>query len=124
MTLTPFTIYMIMQADTIISACQTVAIIGLAASGLAAMLLPILCEVVQENREILKSFPKKTIAAVFMVCALGYILIPSTKTLAAMIVVPAIANSQAVQKDFPELYDLAVNKLKEQLAPSKEVEKK
>ena len=47
---------------------------------------------------------------------------PSTRTLAAMYIVPAIANSKAIQKDFPELYDLAIGKLKEQLAPA--VEKK
>lgn len=41
--------------------------------------------------------------------------IPSSKTIAMMVVIPAITNSEAVQKDLPEIYDLAVKSLKESL---------
>lgn len=46
---------------------------------------------------------------------LGSIFTPSTKEMAAIIIVPKIANSTAVQKDVPELYDLGVEWLKEKL---------
>ncbi len=43
------------------------------------------------------------------------IFIPSSKTFAAMIVVPLIIESKMVQKDMPELYNAAVERLKESL---------
>jgi len=64
-----------------------------------------------------------TAGSFFVVGALAATLMPSTKTLCAMFVVPAIVNSQAVQKDFPELYALAVEKLKSQLTPELEKSK-
>lgn len=58
--------------------------------------------------------------ALVMTVVLGFL--PDTKTLCIAYVVPTLANSQAIQKDFPELYDLAISKLKEQLGAP--VEKK
>ena len=46
---------------------------------------------------------------------LGSIFTPSTKEMAAIIIVPKIANSTAVQKDVPELYNLGVEWLKDKL---------
>jgi len=59
--------------------------------------------------------------AVVMTVILG--VLPSTSTLCAAYVIPAVANSQAVQKDFPELYDLAISRLKDQLKPVTEAAK-
>ncbi len=42
-------------------------------------------------------------------------LTPSSTTFAAMVIIPEIIESKAIQKDLPELYDAAVNKLKEEL---------
>ena len=42
--------------------------------------------------------------------------IPSSKTFAAMVVLPKIARSEAVQKDIPELYNAAIEKLKSELS--------
>jgi hypothetical protein len=44
-------------------------------------------------------------------------LIPSSKTIAIMVVLPAIVNSEPIQQDLPELYRIAVDALKEQLQP-------
>ena len=50
-----------------------------------------------------------------VISTLGAILTPSTKQMAAIIVVPKIVNSTAVQKDIPELYSLGVEWLKDKL---------
>lgn len=47
--------------------------------------------------------------------ALISLFLPSSKTYAAMVIVPAIAQSDAIQKDLPEVYKAAVEKLKESL---------
>lgn len=44
---------------------------------------------------------------------------PDTKTLATMYLAPAIVNSEAIQKDVPEIYNLAVEKLKETMSSPK-----
>lgn len=46
-------------------------------------------------------------------------LTPNTKTLAAMYVVPSIVNSKAIQQDVPEIYNLAIEKLKETINTKK-----
>ena len=43
------------------------------------------------------------------------VLVPSSKTIAAMVVIPAIAQSDAIKRDLPEIYSAAVSKLKEEL---------
>lgn len=51
--------------------------------------------------------------------AVSAVMLPSSSTFAAMVVVPKIAQSEAIQKDLPELYSAAVEKLKKELTPSK-----
>ena len=41
--------------------------------------------------------------------------IPSSKVLVTMIILPEIANSEVIKKDLPEIYNLAVEKLKTEL---------
>lgn len=116
MTINPFTVYLIMQADRAVYTCQAILIGFIILVVIAICGSPILMEddIVEA---ILKRIPKKTLVFLFTFALTGWTLIPSTKALCAMVVVPAIVNSQAVQKDFPELYDLAMSKLKEQLKP-------
>lgn len=42
-------------------------------------------------------------------------LMPSSKTIAVMVVAPAIINSEPIQKDLPEIYQLAKDALKSTL---------
>lgn len=44
-----------------------------------------------------------------------YIAVPSSKTIACMYVIPEITNSKAIQKDLPEIYDMAISALKENI---------
>lgn len=46
-------------------------------------------------------------------------LTPSSKAIAVMVIAPAIINSEPIQKDSPEIYQMAKDALKETLAPKK-----
>jgi multisubunit Na+/H+ antiporter MnhG subunit len=63
--------------------------------------------------ELHRAIKYSVIALIISTC--GAILTPSTKQMAAIIVVPTIVNSTAVQKDVPELYNLGVEWLKDKL---------
>jgi len=58
-------------------------------------------------------------ASVFVVAVLLAVFAPSKQTFAAMYVLPALAKSEAVQKDLPEVYGMAVDFVKKQLTNSK-----
>lgn len=50
-----------------------------------------------------------------ILCVFIYVLIPSSKTIACMYVIPQIASSKVIQQDLPEIYDMAVSALKENI---------
>lgn len=58
----------------------------------------------------------KLLGALTFISFASAILIPSSKTIALMYVLPEIANSKVMQQDVPELYDMAVKALKDQLS--------
>lgn len=43
-------------------------------------------------------------------------LVPTSKTVAMMVIIPEIAHSKVVQQDLPDIYNAAVKALKDQLA--------
>ena len=57
----------------------------------------------------------KRCVAVGVVCVATFLLVPRSSTVALMWVVPRIVNSEAVKRDLPELYDLAVEALRGEL---------
>jgi hypothetical protein len=62
--------------------------------------------------------PKWIMIPLFIVCGLVNFLLPSSKTIAMMAVIPAVADSRVVQQDIPELYTIAIEALKAQLKPA------
>ena len=112
MSITPLTVYLVMQADVFLGALIGLGIVLTVLALIVASGKLILDE---EDAKRLAEYPTKTGAAFAFVCFFLYAVIPSTKTLAAMLIVPAIANSEVIQKDMPELYNLAVEKLKDTL---------
>lgn len=143
--MTPFTIYLWQQADSLdnpfiifgvistIAAVVTFAVqkaleVSLKDSleGCSAYDSPHFKERFDKTHEMLSSAKKKwkqfTTFAVF--CWLLVALIPSSKTIAMMVAIPAIANSEPIQKDLPELYQLAKDALKEQIVSGKKTETK
>ena len=63
----------------------------------------------------------KKVIVIAAVSLLGLVFTPSTKQMAAIMIVPKIANSEKVQTIGNKVYDLAVEWMKE-LAPNKESE--
>lgn len=61
---------------------------------------------------------RKTACIIGMSCLVLHALIPNSKNLALIYVLPRIAESQAIQKDLPELYNLALSNLKNKLTNS------
>ncbi len=58
---------------------------------------------------------------IFGIFSIGVrLLVPNSKTIATMVVLPAIVNSQPIQKDLPEIYDIAIKALKEKLGAEEE----
>jgi len=111
--ITPFNIYLIMQADKISSALFTIA--GVA---IFAVILAFICHNINEdcygNKDKKNPITKSIITGIIATFLIATA-IPNTKTLCAMYALPAIVNSKAVQTDFPELYDIALQATKAKL---------
>lgn len=66
----------------------------------------------------------KPVAALTVLLATVATLLPSSKTAAAMVIVPAIANNETIRKESGELYDLAKQALRDSVTDkAKEVTK-
>lgn len=65
------------------------------------------------------SVAKKT-APIGLVVALLAAFIPSTKTAAMMLVIPAVANNEAIQREAGDLYGIAKDALRELAMPKNE----
>lgn len=106
--ISPWEIYWVMQLDTI---------------GVASVFLTILClpsavvTAIAASEGDLPWYVPITLAhfaAFFLVCA---VFLPSSKTAAAMLVIPAIANNEAIQKEAGDLYRIAKDGLRELVKP-------
>lgn len=114
--MTAFEVYLIMQADTLSAAA------GLVAVGFAALTIPALDLHVEEG--VSWKAPVTTFA-VAVLAFLFWLLMPNTKTLAAMYVIPAVTSEHAVEKIAPEVrevWELAKDALRE-AGKKSEVEK-
>lgn len=64
--------------------------------------------------ELCKGF-RKAACIIGATCLILHTLTPSSKNLALIYVLPRIADSKVIQKDLPELYDIAISSLKNKL---------
>ena len=116
------TVYLILQADNISSALFTLLcfIAGVMALGAIITRICVADSGGDEDRSAYWTTHTQTysvtkaLLSIALVCA-AHAFMPSTKTVCATLLIPAIANSDAIQKDVPELYTLAVEKLKDTL---------
>lgn len=116
--ISPFTVYLVMQLDSI---GATVTFASVITGVLAAVLFLFASsergssqsypdheiskrQAANADRLFSKVKPAFVCASIF--CALS-VLLPSSKTAAAMYVIPAIANSEAVQNEAGDLYEMA-----------------
>ena len=105
-----WTIYWVMIADSICDVLGFFALVG----GCGLMFL--VAWHVLDQKKPLNGYHKTALWLYFVVLLPAATLMPTTKTLAAMYVLPRIAESEAIQKDLPEIWDLGVSALKQQFA--------
>ena len=102
-----------MQADKISSALFIIT--GVA---IFAVILAFICHNINEdcygNKDKKNPITKSIITGIIATFLIATA-IPSTQTLCVMYALPAIVNSKAVQTDFPELYDIALQATKAKL---------
>ena len=121
MTLSPWTIYLWGIADSVSSAAQTVFALSLLPTAiLGGIYILAKCQADEdwEGFPVVKSWFRRAITVAIFNLLLATFL-PSSKTIAMMVVLPAIVNSEPIQKDLTEVYRMAVDALKDQLTPEK-----
>jgi len=72
----------------------------------------------EETKKSLLSWTKR-MGVFTTIVGIIFTLTPTSKTIAMMVIIPKIVDSKVVQQDLPEIYDLALKALKEQLTPKK-----
>lgn len=117
MNITPLTIYLWQLADVIRDAFGFPAIVLSLLSLIGAVIWAVLPREEWDDEESKRRFNRIRWAITFisLVCSAGYVLIPSSKTIAMMVVIPKIAESKVIQKDLPDIYNAAIQALKDQL---------
>lgn len=115
--MTPFDIYLWQQADTVICILAVPSWITVIVASVIWFVFGAHSPICEDFKLTAKSALKAIKIA--LPVALLAALIPSSKTIAMMVAIPAIANSEPIQKDLPELYQLAKEAIKEQLLPKK-----
>lgn len=115
MNISAFTIYLWQLADTLVENAKG-ATFGFLVAGLIALCLYFAAK--QDGKDTAGAWKKwsNRFFAVTTIVFLVATFTPSSKTIAMMVVIPAIANSELVQRDIPELYKAAIGALKEKVS--------
>lgn len=120
--MTPTSVYFILQLDNIrhalLTLCGIVFALYVARKAIPMLGWVLVCSTAEEKEweKLIKTSPpwsSLVVSATIMGIMMAFI--PDTKTAAAVVIAPQIANSQMVQRDIPELYTLAIGKLKSAL---------
>lgn len=140
MKIDPLTIYLWQLADRLIGISVPIMII----SGIAFLIFLIISRVaaasIGKYKGLKKSRPEtnwdddlgqamavqattrsawKWLLFVATIAGAAYTIIPESKTIAMMVVIPKIAESKVIQQDLPDLYEIAIKALKEQIGTKK-----
>lgn len=106
--MSPWVIYWWSQADSMREVLGVMSAMVLIIGGFGSVMY------YAENNELPRWVKALLCAAV--VAGFAAVLIPSSRTIALMYVLPRVADSDVIQRDMPELYRLAVDALKSELA--------
>ncbi len=123
--MTALDIYLWQQADSIQSFFAPFSFFGIAIGAIGTIITAVLSHWTHEIEKEAVIALKRTRRVTTIVLVIGVLsytascFLPSSKTIAMMVALPAIANSEPIQKDLPELYQLAKDALKEQIAGKK-----
>jgi len=103
----PWLIYAWSQADTVRDALGMAALVAGILGGMTIAFS------LEEGNEVPRLARNAIVAAAL--AGLVALVLPSSRTIALMYVLPRVADSEAIQRDVPELYRLAVDALKAEL---------
>lgn len=123
--MSPWTVYWVMQADSLRGALVTpivLSIVGALISGFVASMTVIdpLPDRGRNDRIHAKSrFWLSFSVTVFAIAGTAISFVPTTKTLCAVIAVPAVINNEQLQADAADIYRLGMERLKEELGAEK-----
>lgn len=95
MTITPLDIYLISVADKVLCSVIPVATLSFGVFCVSCFLSVVVCETNEERRK--GKLVAKTTGIVFVLSASLGLFVPSSKTIAAMYVLPAIVNNEHIQ---------------------------
>ncbi len=112
--ISPWEIYWVMQLDAIRCASVVVCVLG----GTGLLLAHTMAFDSYDEERSMKRV--KCAAPLLLIPMLAATFLPSSKTAAAMIVIPAIANNERFQAEASDLYDLAKQGLKKIVATDEE----
>lgn len=121
MTLSPFNVYLWGIADNVCSVLHAAVVGGVFISCilLAASLICLdASRAKPETRLVVERYRNRFIAVLIPLAVL-FAVTPNSRTVATMVVLPAIVNSEPIQKDLPEIYNMAVEALKDSLRRDK-----
>lgn len=104
----PWLIYAFGQVDNVREVLGMTAMCVGVAGGMIITFSPL------EGNGVPRSVRNAIVAAVL--AGLVALALPSSRTIALMYVLPRVADSEAIQRDVPELYRLAVDALKSELS--------
>lgn len=112
MNITPFEIYLIMQADSLRSVLAVIVTIAGGGLCIGAVLAPMFWDILGD--QFLKPMKRlvKIGLTVFALSAFGNAMIPSSKSLATMYLVPEVMNNEAISTEAKEIYNLMKDGLK------------
>lgn len=117
----PLLIYIWGQVDNIHGFCKVMTVLSIVGFILLTIGLIIATADSADGKIIsaLRNFRRVFIISLF--CVLPFSLfLPSSKTIALMVVLPAIEQSKVIQQDLPDIYNLAVEQLKVKLKETAE----
>jgi Na+/phosphate symporter len=112
-------------ADNIGTAITIIAIVGLVLAGilLAVSGIAKIESAEDETVSALNAGFKKALTA-GLVALIVAALLPSSNTVAAMVVIPELANSDVIKRDLPDIYAAAIGKLKSEIGMQEAEESK
>lgn len=116
MTITPEQLYWISRLDNICGLSIAILFFSILAIIITGVVWAINEPYDDEDKVPYKKSLRISITAT-IIGALITTFVPTTKEMAMIYVVPAINESEAIQKDLPELYDLGIQALKNVLKP-------
>ncbi len=114
--MSPWTIYWILQLDAIHEALlivSTISVMIVVVTGAFGALFSVESGMTDLSKVLLKLFKRTLI--VFVIAGFGAIFLPNTKTMCAVLTIPAIVNNEVLQGDAVDIYKLGMERVKELL---------